>query len=403
MNKVRIIGAGFSGLSLAYFLNKNGVAVEVIEQSDRTGGLISSPNTSFGIYETAANGFLSNGLVEEFIADLKLEPLRPGSQAKKRFIYRSLPRRWPLTALETIMTLCKFVSRLFTRQISPRKNETIHQWGHRVLGAAATQYLLEAALQGIYAGEAQRMSAELIFKKDPAAGKSKGLVSFKNGMGEMIKVLTHHLEKAGVQFTYSQKAVLKVDPDIATVICTNPYQAAELLLQLSAAKADPELHISNSQLLKRIELRPITTVTAFFEKPPQKHAGFGILFPQSEGRWPLGILQNSHIFDRKSSYFSETWILSGVDLSETHIKDKLVSERQIIYDEKTAPLHLQITRWPQALPHYSLELKQILSELKPMKNIWLHGNYLGGIGLSKILKRSHDLAAEIAQKKELNL
>ena len=398
MKKVRIIGAGFSGLSLAYFLQKNGCEVEIFEQSARTGGLISSPKTSFGIYETAANGFLSNQLVEDFISDLGLTPLRPGKAAKKRFIFRKFPRRWPLGFLETLSLLGRALLRALTRKLSPQTHETIRSWGHRVLGAAATHYLLEAALQGIYAGDASLMSAELIFKKSKQGSrKSLGLASFENGMGQMIEALSEHLLCSGVKIHLSQKvsaAQMGLNSDSSLmVICTNPHQAAEILTEL---KDPSEATTTNASLLKKIELRALTTVTAYFPRPPQKFAGFGILFPKAEGRWPLGILQNSHIFPRQASHFSETWILSGIEHSDTEINSKIFAERQIIYQEQASPSHLQITRWPTALPHYTVELKQILDQLRPMKNIWLHGNYLGGIGLSKILEQSKNLASQLA-------
>ena len=59
MKKIVIIGAGFSGLSLAHELVKLGLKVDVFEKKENVGGLISSPPTEFGFYETGANGFLN--------------------------------------------------------------------------------------------------------------------------------------------------------------------------------------------------------------------------------------------------------------------------------------------------------------------------------------------------------
>lgn len=402
MKKVTIIGAGFSGLSLAYYLNKSGAQVRILEQSSQPGGLISSPKTPFGIYETAANGFLSNKLVEEFISELGLEPLRPGPEAKKRFIYRGHPRRWPLGFFETWSTLARFLARVFTKSLRPKVNETIHQWGQRVLGPKATQYLLEAALQGIYAGDPHMMSAELIFSKDKAAGPNMGLVSFQDGMGEVISRLTQHLVQRGVEIRYSENVDRLDHESDMSVICTNPHQAAKLLKN-SALSFDPpdsdqenyQALLQNARLLEKIELRPITTVTVFFSSAPGVFRGFGILFPKGEGRWPLGILQNTHIFKRKSTKYSETWILAGIDQSDAEIKAQLLTERKVIFREQAHFDDIKITRWPQALPHYTVELKNILEELTEMNQVYLHGNYLGGIGLSKILQRSKNLSHKI--------
>jgi hypothetical protein len=55
-----------------------------------------------------------------------------------------------------------------------------------------------------------------------------------------------------------------------------------------------------------------------------------------------------------------------------------------------------VTRWSRALPHYTIELEKILTDLPPPpKNIALVGNYLGRIGLAKILERAAFVADEV--------
>jgi protoporphyrinogen oxidase len=52
-------------------------------------------------------------------------------------------------------------------------------------------------------------------------------------------------------------------------------------------------------------------------------------------------------------------------------------------------LDVYVTRWPNALPHYSIEFEKALTTLPaPPDNIALVGNYLGRIGLAKILERA---------------
>ncbi|NJL25286.1 MAG: hypothetical protein HC902_08975 [Calothrix sp. SM1_5_4] len=59
------------------------------------------------------------------------------------------------------------------------------------------------------------------------------------------------------------------------------------------------------------------------------------------------------------------------------------------------PEHLQITRWARALPHYTVEWERALKSLRCEPPIFLHGNYLGQIGLARILAGSKKLAARI--------
>ncbi|HYT50549.1 MAG TPA: hypothetical protein VEL78_09165, partial [Pyrinomonadaceae bacterium] len=63
------------------------------------------------------------------------------------------------------------------------------------------------------------------------------------------------------------------------------------------------------------------------------------------------------------------------------------------------PLAVHITRWPNALPHYSIELENILTSLPPPpRNLALVGNYLGRIGLAKILERAAFVADDMVRR-----
>src|SRR4051812_5904277 len=70
--KVSIVGAGFSGLTLAYFLVKRGVHVEVFEKENRVGGLLHTHRSEVGLIETAANGVWNTALCEQMFDDIGL-------------------------------------------------------------------------------------------------------------------------------------------------------------------------------------------------------------------------------------------------------------------------------------------------------------------------------------------
>ncbi|MCB0412332.1 MAG: NAD(P)/FAD-dependent oxidoreductase, partial [Bdellovibrionales bacterium] len=70
MSKIRIVGAGFSGLTLAYFLRKKGIEVEIFEKENQPGGLLHTHRLPEGLVETAANGLLSCELLSTMCEDL---------------------------------------------------------------------------------------------------------------------------------------------------------------------------------------------------------------------------------------------------------------------------------------------------------------------------------------------
>src|SRR5579871_2930471 len=65
MREVIVIGAGFSGMTAAYYLNKSGYKVEVFEKQNAPGGLIKTVETPWGECELAANGILNSKLFED--------------------------------------------------------------------------------------------------------------------------------------------------------------------------------------------------------------------------------------------------------------------------------------------------------------------------------------------------
>ena len=310
--RVTVVGAGFSGLAAAHFLQKAGFQVEVLEERARPGGLIGTHREPFGLVETAANGLLNSILVEELFGDLglKLTPTLRG--ARKRFIFRDGKlSRWPL-GLKGSLNLLSFLAKfMFKRKsVAPRAGESASEWATRVLGEEASQYLVEAFLQGIYAGDAGRMSATLLFGRFFEATNVKhpkprvrGTVSAPEGMGQLIAIWRERLAERGVQFRFDSKfGALRERPSHPVVIATSAKAASQILEGL-----DPE----RAELLREVELLPLMSVTVAFETPTSVR-GFGCLFPPRENRFALGVLMNDCIFPgRVQKGYSETWIFGG--------------------------------------------------------------------------------------------
>src|SRR5205807_6447531 len=101
---ITVIGAGFSGLTSAYFLVKRGFNVRVVEKNNRTGGLIETIQTDYGIVEKAANGILCSAKLEAIAKDVGVPLLTTRREGHKRFIYRGKPRQLPLNLIETLKT-----------------------------------------------------------------------------------------------------------------------------------------------------------------------------------------------------------------------------------------------------------------------------------------------------------
>jgi protoporphyrinogen oxidase len=149
---------------------------------------------------------------------------------------------------------------------------------------------------------------------------------------------------------------------------------------------------------------PLLTATVFYQRQPRQPQGFGCLFPRGEGFRARGVLFNDCIFAGRSEVRSETWIMGGaldrtvLQLSDDELRELLKAEHARLAGAEEEPLSVHITHWPQALPHYTLELEQALAALPPLpKGVALAGNYLGQIGLAKLAERAARVAREITE------
>jgi len=275
------------------------------------------------------------------------------------------------------------------RSTTAGEDETIASWGDRVLGASAREWLLEPAMQGIYASSARELSARAIFD-----GRKRGrrrLAAPAGGMGEFISRLHSRLEARGVRFSFNA-AVDRLDPAAATVIATPATSAAQLLAPHAPALA---------ARISAIRIAPLVTVTMFFKPHLDDVRGFGVLFPRACGVRALGVLFNTDIFAGRGPVRSETWIVGDRDVGMTNwaddrLREALIGDRQLLTGRRDTPLAVHVTRWSQAVPVYDQTIVAIKRELPALPNwLALAGNYLGTIGVAALLAKAESAATRV--------
>ncbi len=403
MAEVQVIGAGFSGLAAAYFLNRAGHRVRIVETGERIGGLIGTMSTPYGPVETAANALLANAVVENTAADLGLPLVSALRSSRRRYILRDgRLRRWPLSIASSLRLLSSVLPLRFAcRKISPlapRYRETVSEWGERALGAEATRYLLCPALAGIYAGNPAALSATLTVgrffggKKTRSAprGKLRGSVAPRGGMGEWAPAFHRILVANGAHFAREPL------PGVPTLVALPPPQAVGFLQDKAPALCAE---------LKKIQMLPLLSVTIFLAPETQAIPGFGCLFPRGEKFRSLGVLANDRIFPgRAIDSISETWLLGGAEdpgvlrLSDPAILNLIATERARLHGLRSRILDSRIIRWEKAIPHYDIALEEALDHLRAMnfsEGLYrVFGTYQGELGLGAVLLRASELAKE---------
>lgn len=392
MKPARVIGAGLSGLVAAWHLVDRGFAVTVIERAPHPGGLIRTHHTDHGLVETGANAFVWDQTVAAWFQRLDLTPEFPLPSSRRRYIFRDgRARRWPLTVAESIGLAARLSTAFVTRATAAADDETMEAWGRRVVGAAATRWLLEPAMQGVYASPPGALSARAIFD-----GRRRGprkLAAPQGGMGQFPARLHERLRDRGVRFEFNTDAG-SIEAGMPTVVST-PAPAAARLISPHA----PEL----ARAIRQIRLAALATVTVFVEPHPADIRGFGILFPQGAGINALGVLHNADIFAGRSAHRSETWIVGdraqGITAWEDdRLSQMLASDRRRLTGRDATLLSTHITRWPEAIPIYDAAIRQVAPALESLPPwLGLTGNYLGRIGVAALLEQAEAAACRVRE------
>ena len=303
--KIKIVGGGFSGLVQAFYLVQAGFKPVIFEKKRRLGGLIASHHLSSGLVEQAAGSFLANAELEKLSRILGVSLVPTLKRGKKKFIYRYNKKcRWPLSLGESLPLLLKilFKGGLKRSLKDVREGETLKQWGQRCWGDPAVRFILEPAMQGVYAVSSDQLSAPLVLdsllKRSPK-GFYKGSVAPREGMGEWMGAMKSYLESKGCEFVKNHPFERK---DNGPVFWAVDLASLKEIGKKQEGWLPPEVN--------KTRTTGLSSLTLIFENQNLQPEGFGCLFPRGFGFYSLGVLFNHNIFEGRAAEkgSSETWI-----------------------------------------------------------------------------------------------
>jgi oxygen-dependent protoporphyrinogen oxidase len=414
MKKIAIIGAGISGLSTAYAIERLAgelgldVEVTVFEREERTGGKIWSIKEEGYLCEWGPNGFLDSKPMTLELCDqigIKDKLERSNDNARKRFIYSGgilnrLPENGPMFLQSKLISWPGKI-RLAQEFIKPKRtdgvDETLADFARRRLGAEALDKLIGPMVSGIFAGNPETMSLQSCFPRiheleqeyggllkamillakqkkaeikagkqvASAAGPGGVLTSFVDGIQELTDATIKAL-KGQVQTGNAVTGLKQIEDGWELRLADGSNFDAEVVVSAAPAHVLKELTWSLdgelSQLLDGIPYAPMNVICFGYEqdKIERDLDGFGYLIPKKEGCEILGTLWDSSIFPERApeghvmlrSMMGGATNPEAVELSDAEVKERTMAELKKIMGVGAEPDFVRIFRHQRAIPQY---------------------------------------------------
>lgn len=449
MRKIAIIGAGISGLTLAWKLKLAGQDVTVFESSSRPGGAIKSCREDGWLAEAGPNSIQdSDASVTELVESLQLGDrlLEASTEAKRRYIVRDKrPQLVPNslnTAIKTPLFSWKAKLGLLGEPFRPvmenseAVDESLASFVRRRLGPEFLEYAINPLVGGIYAGNPERLSVGHAFgkvkaledefgslikgaigrmrqrKKSGEKPHKKRVLSFPNGLSELTNKIADqlgsnlHLNTPVTSITRHPNNTYSLSYPLPTPHSQLPTPYSPLIYSgtthgLSTIGFEGFDGLPNSRLTQ-LPYAPVTSLTLGFPRDAISHPldGFGVLVPEKESMNILGCLFTSSIFPERApeGHVTLTVFIGGVrnpelvDLAEHEFKSMVLKDLDTLLGVKSAPVFSHFTRWDKAIPQYEigfgdfLEIMDSIEEKNP--GFYLVGNFRTGISLDACIRHS---------------
>ena len=448
---VIVVGGGISGLATAFDLQQRGYTVEVLEATQRAGGVIGSRHRDGIMYETGPNSTLdTTPLINTLLADLGIagERVDANAVAATRFIVRGgrlvplpmSPQAFLTTPVFSLGAKLRLLREPFIAMTPAGVDESIADFVRRRLGVEFLDYAIDPFVAGVYAGDPEEISVGAAFprllaieqkygslikgqikgarERKANAEKSKNAAmsfSFRNGMQALTDALARALPwiEFGVRV---ERVVRNADGSMtveatrggtpiarrarAAVIAAPAYAAAAMIAGPAPAAA---------QALAAIQYAPIAAVASAYRRPGVAHslAGFGFLVPKKEQRTILGSLFSSSMFDGRAPEGTVllTTFAGGrrnpeiAALSDEAVAQTAREELASLVGAVAPPLWQEVVRWPQAIPQYNLghldRLRYIDAAEAALPGLYFCANYRGGVSVGDCIKSAHATAENV--------
>jgi oxygen-dependent protoporphyrinogen oxidase len=460
---VAIIGGGITGLTAAHRLARQGRAIRLFEASPRLGGSIHSERDGGWLIEAGPNSLQQTPAVAALLTELGLAAatLTARPEAKNRYIVRNgkpqaAPTSPPGLITSKLFSACaklRLFGDLFSRPCTRPADVSLATFGRFHFGRELVDYGLGPFVSGVYAGDAEKLSARhsfpslwemeqshgSIIRGQIAAAKAKRIrgepsgpapiISFAEGLETLPRTLAAHLPAGSVelnafvtQFTpATEEHPWRVQwvrdhtfhtEEFSAVILALPAAAlANLVFNTDSGIQSPALNPQPFSALADIEYPPVSSLFLGYRRDQVAHLldGFGMLVPPVEIRPLLGVLFNSTLFPGRApeDHVAITVMTGGVrhpEFASLHDADLLPlvgRELSDLLGVHGTPVFVRRNIWWHAIPQYNLGYERFLDLIaateQSFAGLFVGGHVRDGISVPNCIAAGEKLANKVLQ------
>lgn len=446
---VIIIGAGLTGLSMAFFLKQKGLNPLVLEKKDRVGGAIQSHYENGFVYEEGPNtGVIGNPEIAELFEQLGIEPEVANQDAEKRLILKN--NQWhplPCGAVDFFKTpLFRFSDKVkimfepFAKK-GTDPDESVASLAARRIGQSFVDYAVNPFISGIYAGDPDKLITRYALPKlyqleqkygsfiggaikksrEPKTDRDKKatrkVFSCERGFSTLIEALADKIGKEHIICSAHDIQVSKSDDryEVSYIKDGKPFVLnIQKVISTVGAHALPAIFpfLPESYMndITDLDYAKVIQVAVGVERKiiNDSYISFGGLIPQKENRRMLGILLPSFCFDDRApdGYATLAIYLGGtrhpeyIDFSDEEIEVLVKQElHDLMQIPSSAICFMKIFRHEYAIPQYEKSSGRRFETIKKIedenKGLIIAGNLRDGIGIADRIKQAYMISESI--------
>lgn len=434
-----VLGGGVTGLCSAYYLAKHYKPenVMLLEGAPTIGGVAHTDRMDGFVCEWGPNGWLDKEpKMLQWLKDLGIQgqTITAKAEAKRRFILRDgkLHELKPPPALFSSSLLSAGGKlRLLREPLTPRRKatepESLYDFMARRAGAEAADLFAQVVANGVFAGDARKLSVEHAYPalvkmeqehgslfngmkaamgEKRAMGMTGELTSFPGGVYTLCEAAAAAIAPCIRTGEAAAKLELREGKFFTTTSLGNEIRSDGLIIALPAFAASRLMGPMDKRqgaALGEIPHAPVLVFCTGFKRQDIGHDlnGFGFLVPKGEPVRALGCLWSSSIFDghARDGYVLLRTMYGGaldpkaVELTDRDLLAQFTREMAPILKLAKQPDFGRIYRHPRGIPQYDLNHAERLRTLeygeRQFPGLAYAGNAYRGVGLNDCVVDAH--------------